>query len=157
MKTRVDATRRALWAILVVLILPCVGVSEDANPRRLLGSVIVAKVVGTVSVTNMADKSTRRIKQNDAIIENYTVTEEPTTSVTRLNLKNGEVVCNVKKLHTKGPGGSSFEVKTPVGAAGIRGTTFSVRFIPAADGSGKGTCALSVTEGEVACRILLES
>lgn len=77
-----------------------------------------------------------------------TATEEPTTSVTKLNLVKGEVVCNVKKLRTKD--GSSLIVQTPVGAAGVRGTTFAVRYVPATDGTAKGTYTLSVTEGEVA-------
>jgi hypothetical protein len=74
-------------------------------------------------------------------------TEEPSTSVTRLNLKKGALVCNVKKLRTAGENGSSFTVKTPVGAAGIRGTTFAIEFIPGTENTGIFT--LSVTEGEV--------
>lgn len=73
--------------------------------------------------------------------------EEPSTSVTRLNLKKGALICNVKKLRTAGPDGSSFTVNTPVGAAGIRGTTFAIEFIPGNNNTGIYT--LSVTEGEV--------
>jgi hypothetical protein len=78
-----------------------------------------------------------------------TATEEPTTSITNLNLTKGEVVCNVKKLHIDGDKGSSFVVNTPVGAAGVRGTTFSVRYIAPAGGNGKASYILSVTEGAV--------
>jgi FecR protein len=74
------------------------------------------------------------------------LTEEPTTSVTKLNLPSGEIVCNVKKLRTKE--GSSLTVNTPVGAAGVRGTIFAVSYVP--DGSGNWIYTLSVTEGEVA-------
>jgi hypothetical protein len=76
------------------------------------------------------------------------VTEEPTTSVTKLNLVKGEVVCNVKKLRTKE--GSSLVVNTPVGAAGVRGTTFAVSYVPDPTGGNKWIYTLSVTEGEVA-------
>lgn len=76
------------------------------------------------------------------------VTEEPTTSVTKLNLVKGEVVCNVKKLRTKE--GSSFVVNTPVGAAGVRGTIFAVSYVPDPSGGNKWVYTLSVTEGEVA-------
>lgn len=76
------------------------------------------------------------------------VTEEPSTSVTELNLAKGEVVCNVKKLRRNE--GSSFTVNTPVGAAGVRGTIFSVSFVEDAEGNGKWVYTLSVTEGEVA-------
>jgi len=73
-------------------------------------------------------------------------TEEPTTSSTEMKLNKGEVVCKVKKLRTAE--GSYLTVNTPVGAAGVRGTTFSVSYSPAADG-GQGTYTLSVTEGSV--------
>lgn len=74
-------------------------------------------------------------------------TEEPTTSTTKLNLKNGEVVCKVKKLRLEK--GSSFTVDTPVGAAGVRGTTFAISYLPNQNGTDTGTFTLSVTEGEV--------
>lgn len=76
------------------------------------------------------------------------LTEEPSTSVTRLDLKKGKVVCDVKKLRTDQ--GSSLIVNTPVGAAGVRGTIFAVSYVPDAGGGGKWTHTLSVTEGEVA-------
>lgn len=75
-----------------------------------------------------------------------TVTEEPTTSTTRLNLTHGELVSKVAKLHQSG--GSSFQVSTPVGAAGIRGTTFRIVYIP--DGAGHATFTLTTLEGNVA-------
>ncbi|MEX1049082.1 MAG: FecR domain-containing protein [Akkermansiaceae bacterium] len=74
-----------------------------------------------------------------------TATEEPTTSVTSLNLVEGEVVCNVKKLRVKE--GSSLVVNTPVGAAGVRGTIFVVKYTT--DENGNAIYTLSVTEGEV--------
>lgn len=71
--------------------------------------------------------------------------EEPTTSTTRLNLARGELVGNVKHLrHEKG---SSFIVATPVGAAGIRGTTFRIVYQPGANGHA--TFTLSTEEGTV--------
>ncbi|MEO6003350.1 MAG: FecR domain-containing protein [Opitutus sp.] len=73
------------------------------------------------------------------------LTEEPTTSSTRLNMARGELVGNVK--HLKREKGSSFIVNTPVGAAGIRGTTFRIVFRP--DASGTVTFTLSVSEGTV--------
>jgi hypothetical protein len=73
------------------------------------------------------------------------LTEEPSTSVTRLNLARGELVGNVK--HLKREKGSSFIVNTPVGAAGIRGTTFRIVFRP--DASGRVTFTLSTSEGAI--------
>lgn len=54
--------------------------------------------------------------------------EEPTTSKTRLNLRRGEIMSDVKKLNKEA--GSDFTIKTPVGAAGIRGTKFLISFLP---------------------------
>ena len=71
--------------------------------------------------------------------------EEPSTSVTKLSLARGELVGNVKHLHKDN--GSSFTVSTPVGAAGIRGTTFRIVFRP--DGTGKVFFTLSTAEGDI--------
>lgn len=71
---------------------------------------------------------------------------EPNVSKTRLNLAYGEVVGNVKKLNKAA--GSSFDIKTPVGAAGIRGTTF--RIVMRFEASGQVTFTLSTAEGTVA-------
>ena len=50
--------------------------------------------------------------------------EEPSTSATELKLEYGKIIGNVKKL--KIDRGSKFVVNTPVGAAGVRGTSFSI-------------------------------
>jgi len=72
---------------------------------------------------------------------------ESSVSTTKLNLKEGEVTAKVKKLKAKE--GSTLTIETPVGAAGIRGTTFAISYVPSPDGSGQGTYTLSVTEGAV--------
>jgi hypothetical protein len=69
---------------------------------------------------------------------------EPTKSRTTLNLSYGEMVGDVKKLNTS----SSYSIKTPVGAAGIRGTTFRIVFRPTTDGKAF-TFQLSTAEGLV--------
>lgn len=73
------------------------------------------------------------------------LTAEPTVSNTKLNLSRGELVGNVKKLNHDG--GSTFNIQTPVGAAGIRGTTFRIVFRP--DGTGKAFFSLTTVEGNV--------
>jgi hypothetical protein len=61
--------------------------------------------------------------------------EEPSISNTSIKLTRGELVGNVKKLKNAGqPGGSKFTVGTPVGAAGIRGTTFRIVYRPTGNG-----------------------
>jgi hypothetical protein len=72
--------------------------------------------------------------------------EEPSASRTNLRLNRGELVGNVKRLqHSRG---SSFTVHTPVGAAGIRGTTFRIVFRPS--GTGQAFFQLSTAEGNIA-------
>ena len=68
---------------------------------------------------------------------------EPSTSHTKLNLTYGELVGNVKKLK----GDSSFLVQTPVGAAGIRGTTFMITYRPS--GTGQAFFSLSTASGDI--------
>lgn len=58
---------------------------------------------------------------------------EPGTSTTKLSLARGELVGKV--VHLNVDRGSEFTVQTPVGAAGIRGTTFQIIFTPNPDGS----------------------
>ena len=69
---------------------------------------------------------------------------EPTVSKTTLQLAYGEMIGNVKKLNTS----SSYTVRTAVGAAGIRGTTFKIVFRPTEDGKGF-TFTLTTAEGLV--------
>lgn len=69
--------------------------------------------------------------------------EEPTTSRTRLNLAYGDLVGSVKKLHAS----SRFDIRTPVGAAGIRGTTF--RIVLRFGSDGRVAFTLSTAEGRV--------
>jgi hypothetical protein len=80
-------------------------------------------------------------------IEPSKLTKEPSVSRTSLNVAYGEVVGNVKKLAK----GSSYNVHTPVGAAGIRGTTFSVKLVPVTLPGGQTTynITLSTAEGVV--------
>ena len=70
---------------------------------------------------------------------------EPTTSSTKLNLIRGEMLSNVKHLRLEK--GSSFSVQTPVGAAGIRGTTFQIVY--RSTGS-VASYALRMVEGKIA-------
>jgi len=74
-----------------------------------------------------------------------TLKKEPSVSQTKLNLAYGEMVGDVKKLNKS----SSYNIKTPVGAAGIRGTQFRIVFFPPAAGSTVATFQLSTSEGLV--------
>jgi hypothetical protein len=78
-----------------------------------------------------------------------TATAEPTKSVTKLKLVRGELVSKVATLNINA--GSDFTVDTPVGAAGIRGTTF--RIVYRVDANGNARFALTTLEGTVQVRL----
>ena len=69
--------------------------------------------------------------------------DEPGISQTKLNLAYGEMVGDVKKLNKS----SSYSIKTPVGAAGIRGTIYRIVYRPAANG--KAFFTVSTADGLV--------
>jgi len=69
---------------------------------------------------------------------------EPTKSQTKAFLDYGELVVKVKTLDSA----SSMQVSTPLGVAGIRGTTFKVRMMRNPDGSPK-SVTVQLVEGLV--------
>lgn len=71
------------------------------------------------------------------------IKQETGTSVTRLYLTKGELVGRVAHLNVDQ--GSEFTVKTPIGAAGIRGTFFRHVFRP--NGNGQASVSLETFEG----------
>lgn len=110
----------------------------------------VVLIFSNGATLNLAQDSSLTIDEftQDPFAEEISVsqlTAEPTASQTRLSLSRGELVGNVKKLNYDA--GSRFDVQTPVGAAGIRGTTFRIVFRP--DGTGKAFFSLTTVEGNV--------
>ncbi len=110
----------------------------------------VVLVFSNGATLNLAGETSLAIDEftQDPFAEEVAVskmTAEPSTSRTKLNLSRGELVGNVKKLNYDA--GSSFNIQTPVGAAGIRGTTFRIVFRP--DGTGKAFFSLTTVEGNV--------
>lgn len=69
---------------------------------------------------------------------------EPTKSRTNVSLEYGELLGKVKQLDS----GSSMQVTTPLGVAGIRGTTFVVRVVRNPDGSPR-SATVRLAEGRV--------
>jgi len=69
---------------------------------------------------------------------------EPSKSQTTGNLAFGDVTASVKKLKP----GSSMQITTPLGVAGIRGTTFRVSSRNNPDGT-PSSSSVAVTEGQV--------
>ena len=177
------------WVFLLGLVAVLASPVFAQQPTEA-GRIVLARVTGTVTLTNKADGSTRTATNNEQIAAGYVVvtapeasvvlvfsngstvnlrgdsqldietflqdpfaedfriteaTTEPSTSTTRLNLTRGELIGQVKTLNSAG--GSTFVIQTPVGAAGIRGTTFRIVFRP--DGAGGAFFALTTVEGNV--------
>jgi hypothetical protein len=120
----VDGTSRALH----------VGdqISDQTQVVTADGSSVIL-VFSNGATVDVAANSTLNIEQfeQDPFATDIKVSdmkEEPGTSVTRLNLVKGDLVGKV--VHLNVDRGSQFTVNTPVGAAGIRGTTFRIVYIP---------------------------
>jgi len=96
------------------------------------------------SILNIEEYLTESSKEQ---IDVATLVAEPNSSSTKLHLAQGELVGNVVKLNKDR--GSQFIVQTPVGAAGIRGTTFRVVFRPDPANPGHYTFSVSKPEGNV--------
>ena len=80
----------------------------------------------------------------------YTDTGADTVIDTQLNLKSGRILGNVKKLAAA----SRYEIKTPNGVAGIRGTDFDVTVTPL--GGGKYDIVVTSVSGTIVGAVVLD-
>jgi len=89
-------------------------------------SSLVAVVFSNGSVATVTSNSEVEITKfhQEAFTGSVPSGSEPSVSATEINLINGTVVSKVSKLKP----GSTYIVNSPVGAAGVRGTTFSVSY-----------------------------
>lgn len=71
--------------------------------------------------------------------------KEPSTSQVKLDMARGEIVGKIIKLNKER--GSSFSIRTPVGVAGVRGTTVGVQYVPDPQGQNQQILTVSVLEG----------
>jgi hypothetical protein len=152
-----------------ILVISVVGEPKIITPENPAGSVIVKGSnlrAGDMVVTGSGDLvglafsngSLFEVAENSKFsVQEYlqepwnfspeewkTLEAEPTSSVTKAYLDYGEVVVKVKKLD----GNSSMQVSTPLGVAGIRGTTFRVRVVRSPDGTPR-SASVQVVEGRV--------
>lgn len=82
----------------------------------------------TLSISKDSKLTVEQFSQTDHNVADLSeLAAEPSTSNTKLSMAYGEVIGEVKKLNRNA--GSTFEVDTPVGIAGIRGTTFLIQLI----------------------------
>jgi hypothetical protein len=113
-------------------------VISDGNTVVTSPGANVILVFSNGATLNVAADSSLNIEQfiQDPFASDLKVSdlkEEPGTSTTKLSLAKGELVGKV--VHLNVDKGSEFTVQTPVGAAGIRGTTFKIVFRPGPNGT----------------------
>jgi hypothetical protein len=113
-------------------------VITDGNTVVTSPGANVILVFSNGATLNVAADSSLNIEQfiQDPFASDLKVSdmkEEPGTSTTKLSLTKGELVGKV--VHLNVDKGSEFTVQTPVGAAGIRGTTFRIVFRPGPNGT----------------------
>ncbi|HLP26496.1 MAG TPA: FecR domain-containing protein [Acidobacteriota bacterium] len=126
-------------------------VIETDSVKTEKGALVVLVFANGASV-KLGSETLLRIEEfkMDPLEEDVVVSKldsEPSISTTKLDLAFGEMVGDVKHLNRDK--GSSFKISTPVGAAGIRGTTFRIVFRPTGDGKSF-TFQLSTADGRVA-------
>ena len=125
------------------------NLAQGAIVRTAKGAsvVLVFSNGATVNLGTESELDVEQFTQDpfSGTMDASTMTDEPTTSTTKLKLTRGELVGKV--AHLKTTQGSSFNINTPVGAAGIRGTTFRIVYRP--DGTGKAFFSLTTVEGNV--------
>ncbi|HEY1847971.1 MAG TPA: FecR domain-containing protein, partial [Opitutaceae bacterium] len=128
------------------------ALSEQTTVVTAPGSSVIL-VFSNGATVNVASDSNLDIEQFDqdpfaGEIKPSELKAEVGTSTTRLNLTRGELVGKV--VHLNVDHGSEFTVQTPVGAAGIRGTTFKIVFRPGPNG--KTFFSITTSEGQVVYR-----
>jgi hypothetical protein len=126
-------------------------VDEKATVRTGINSSVIL-IFSNKAQTQLGPETTLRIDaykddRSFAPAKDGDDAVEDGRSETLVFLERGELTGQVKlrKDATK----SSFQIRTPVGAAGIRGTTFRIVYIPAGPGQAFGTFRLTNANGAV--------
>ena len=113
-------------------------------------TVIVGKAKGSSAILLFSNGTVTTLKEDSQLnVRTFTqakfeskpdqkisdLEEEPSSSKTDINLNFGDMVVDIKKLSKK----SSFDIASPVGTAGIRGTTVALGVRPAPGGGFRGS------------------
>ena len=105
---------------------------------------------GALAIVVFSSGSTATVRPDSEVVINFDqkpftgpipAGAEPSVSKTQIKIVNGTVISKVAKLKK----GSEYDVTSPVGAAGVRGTTFEVTY-----NSASGVFVVLVAEGAVA-------
>lgn len=120
------------------------AIPQGATIKTGGGSIVVI-VFGSGSTASIRPDSEVEITkfEQEAFTGPLPEDSEPSVSNTQIKIVNGQVVSKVSKLKK----GSEFVVNSPVGAAGVRGTIFSVTYNAAT-----GAYSIQVVEGGVVLR-----
>src|SRR5665213_171655 len=103
------------------------------NNSELAAGVSIRTGAASTADIQVNGKSAVRVTENTTMqipTMTYTGTRREGDTETMLDLESGSVLGNVKKLSAN----SRYEIKTPHGVAGIRGTDFEVTVKPQGDG-----------------------
>jgi hypothetical protein len=104
------------------------------NMKFAAGITIRTGVDGTADISVNGTASAIRLTNNTTLqipTMSFVGSAREGDTTTMLNLKSGAVIGNVKKISAN----SRYEIITPHGVAGVRGTDFSVEAIPTPDGT----------------------
>jgi hypothetical protein len=103
------------------------------NMKFAAGVTLRTGVDGTADISVNGTASAVRLTNNTTIqipTMSYVGTPREGDTTTMINLMNGAILGNVKKITAN----SRYEIMTPHGVAGIRGTDFRVEAVPTPDG-----------------------
>lgn len=103
------------------------------NMKLVAGSTIRTGADGTADISVNGTASAIRLTNSTTLeipVMSYVGTAREGDTTTMLNLLSGSVIGNVKKISAN----SRYEIMTPHGVAGIRGTDFKIEAIPTQDG-----------------------
>jgi len=133
----VEATSTVAGAKQTVVLHDGDAVTDDTQVVTAPGASVIL-IFSNGATVDVAPDSTLKIDEFEqdpfgADVKVADLKQEPGTSTTRLNLTKGALVGKV--VHLNVDKGSEFTVATPVGAAGIRGTTFQIVYRPGPNGT----------------------
>ncbi|WOO43223.1 FecR family protein [Rubellicoccus peritrichatus] len=121
-----------------------VTVQTGENGSALLlfpnGSAVTIKKNTTLDIE---EHKLSPIKEGTPNLKN--LENEPSTSKTKLRLNQGDIIGTVKKLNVDK--GSTFEIDSPIGTAGIRGTVWTMSVTISENGEATGSFGISVGNG----------
>lgn len=126
------------------------GETVITAPDKQSGAILVFSSGATVQLGKNTQLGIERFLQ-ELWKGTYTVSDaekEPSTSQVKLDMARGEIVGKIIKLDKEH--GSSFSIRTPIGVAGVRGTTVAASYVSSDENPAQIVALISVLEGTMA-------